>query len=262
MTDTKHSPFSLTVLGSASCVPSPVRFPSSYLLSLPAERFLVDLGSGALQRLSQTDVSYNQIDRVFVSHGHPDHLASLLPLLQALNHTPGYTHNRALSVYAPKEVEKILESSFEIYPKLRPLFPFRFVRLSDGDKIEGNGWKGYVRSLKHSAETMGLRIEVGDRTFTYSADSGRCDELIELARDADLAVLECSFRSSRTSATHLTTSDVGLIAKESRVRKLLLTHFYPEVLELPKEKIEEEVRSSGFSGELLLAEDLMKVNVV
>jgi hypothetical protein len=36
---------------------------------------------------------------------------------------------------------------------------------------------------------------------------------------------------------------------------------YPEVLEMPRKEMESEVRASGYTGELVFAEDLMVVEV-
>ena len=56
---------------------------------------------------------------------------------------------------------------------------------------------------------------------------------------------------------HLTPSLAGEIASAARVKKLVLTHFYPEC---DRADISDQCRKT-YSGPLILAEDLMRINV-
>jgi ribonuclease BN (tRNA processing enzyme) len=222
---------------------------------------LVDLGPGALQHLCKAGASYKEIASVFLSHTHPDHISSLLPLLQALNFTPGFTRSKPLFIYGSPEVQRFLECNLALNPCVRPNFPMHFITLSDGKEIVQEGWCMLPRQVAHSMGTFGFRFTVGQCTLVYGADTGPCDEIVDLAQDADLVILECSFRHHNQSPGHLTTFQAGKIATVARARRLLLTHFYPQVIETPKAEREAEVRMSGYTGEVIFAEDLMEVKV-
>jgi len=112
--------------------------------------------------------------------------------------------------------------------------------------------------LTHSDSSIGLRIEIpGGKTMVYSGDTDYCENIIQLANDASLLILECSLPEEMKVEGHLSPSLAGRIARESRCKRLLLTHFYPPCDEhdLPREVAKE------FAGEIILAEDLMEIEV-
>lgn len=263
MSNSEKAQFVVQVLGSGTCVPSASRFPPSYFVkpAVPSGGWLLDIGAGALQRLAQASESYKSLESIFISHVHADHVSGILPLLQALNFTPGFRRTEPLIIYGPHTVKQYLELNLDFSPSLRPSFPFDFVVLADRSEVSGNNWHLVSRVMKHSSPTIGFRFALGSCTLVYGADTEPCNEIMELAEEADLLILESSFRKDRPSPGHLTTSQAGEIAKTANVKKLLLSHLYPEVDGLSNEERETEVRASGFTGEVMFAEDLMKLEV-
>lgn len=66
----------------------------------------------------------------------------------------------------------------------------------------------------------------------YSGDTGPCQELVSLARDADLFLCEATWLDSEIppgARGHLTATEAGEIARAARVRQLMLTHILPGV---------------------------------
>jgi ribonuclease BN (tRNA processing enzyme) len=90
-----------------------------------------------------------------------------------------------------------------------------------------------------------------------SGDTDYCQSIVDLAREADLLVLECSFPEGRKVEGHLTPSLAGRIASESHCRRLLLTHLYPVC---DSADVVGPCRDI-FKGDIILAEDLMRVIV-
>jgi ribonuclease BN (tRNA processing enzyme) len=220
---------------------------------------MIDLGSGALQRLAEAGGSYQNLEAVLLSHNHPDHFASLLPLLQALNYTPGFVRRKPLYLYAPEETVSLLEVILEETPAMQPRFPMEVVVLSEkGELLTDFGKLAFCR-LAHSGQTTGFRFETGAHTLVYGADTGPCAELVELANAADVAIFECSFTSEVASDSHLNLHEAGRLAKIAQVRRLLLSHFYPEVASLPESEKEAQIRKSGFDGEIVFCKDLTRI---
>ncbi len=83
------------------------------------------------------------------------------------------------------------------------------------------------------------------------------ENLVTLAKDADLFICESATPDDLKVKGHLTPSLAGEIAKQASVRKLVLTHFYPECDNVD---IEKECRKT-YAGPLILAEDLMKIKL-
>lgn len=71
----------------------------------------------------------------------------------------------------------------------------------------------------------GIRISSGAVTMAYTGDTGPADELLELARDADLLLAEATLASTDTSDWgHLCATDAAQVAATAEVRQLVLTH--------------------------------------
>ena len=83
--------------------------------------------------------------------------------------------------------------------------------------------------MNHPVETYGMRISAGGRTVAYSADSGACDELVKLAREADLFLCEASYLEGDDNPPdiHLTGKEAGAHAARADVGRLVLTHLVP-----------------------------------
>jgi ribonuclease BN (tRNA processing enzyme) len=162
MSNSKKIPLVVRVLGSGTCVPLAKRFPSSYFVQQrqAARGWMLDMGTGALQRLAQAGESYEVLDNIFISHAHPDHCASLIPLLQALSATPGLQRKQLLTVFGPQHVKDYLDLNLDFASDLRPTFPFEFIVLTDGDKLLHKEWQLNIRTMKHSVPTLALRLVV------------------------------------------------------------------------------------------------------
>ncbi|HZE17796.1 MAG TPA: MBL fold metallo-hydrolase, partial [Mycobacterium sp.] len=86
------------------------------------------------------------------------------------------------------------------------------------------------RIVAHPTESYGLRFtDSAGASFVYSGDTGCCDALVELARDADVFLCEASWTHSphRPPNLHLSGTDAGRAAAQAGVRELLLTHIPP-----------------------------------
>ena len=85
--------------------------------------------------------------------------------------------------------------------------------------------------MAHPVETWGMRVEHDGAVLAYSADTGPCDALVELARGADLALVEAAFETGRDDHAppdlHLTAREAGQAATAAGVRRLVLTHLPP-----------------------------------
>jgi ribonuclease BN (tRNA processing enzyme) len=112
--------------------------------------------------------------------------------------------------------------------------------------------------VAHNEESIAYRVTSSDGySAVYTGDTDHCETIIELAKDADLLICESALPDKLRVKGHLTPSLAGDLAARADVRKLVLTHFYPEC---EKEDIAAECRKT-YSGPLVLAEDLMEIKV-
>ncbi|MEI7596673.1 MAG: ribonuclease Z [Bacteroidota bacterium] len=98
--------FSLTILGNSSATPTKDRYPSSQLLNIQNQFFLIDCGEGTQMRLKHLGIKFLKIDHVFISHLHGDHFFGLVGLISTM-HLFGRT--KVLRIYAPLALKEIIE---------------------------------------------------------------------------------------------------------------------------------------------------------
>jgi ribonuclease Z len=93
-------------------------------------------------------------------------------------------------------------------------------------------------------------------------DTRLCDGVYALAEGADLLVIEATFLQSEAALAaefgHLTAAQAARVAQESGVRRLVLTHFSQRH---PDPAVYEAEAREHFTGDLVIAEDLMRVPV-
>jgi len=112
--------------------------------------------------------------------------------------------------------------------------------------------------MAHISESVGYRIEFKDgRSIAISGDTDYCRNIVDLASEVDLLILECSFPDGKKVEGHLTPSLAGRIGLESRCKRLLLTHLYPICDQFDILKQCEQV----YKGEIILGEDLMRIKI-
>jgi ribonuclease BN (tRNA processing enzyme) len=112
--------------------------------------------------------------------------------------------------------------------------------------------------VEHNPESIAYRVTgSGGISVVYSGDTDYSDHLVMLSKDADLLICEAALPDELKVNGHLTPSLAGKIASRANVRKLVLTHFYPEC---DQANVEKECRKT-YSGPLVLAEDLMTIDI-
>jgi ribonuclease BN (tRNA processing enzyme) len=84
----------------------------------------------------------------------------------------------------------------------------------------------------HGYKNYAICIEKDSKKFVYSGDTCMNDKLVEFAKDADLFICEAGLLERDQKcirAMHLTAREAAQIAEDAGVKRLLLTHFLPDV---------------------------------
>ena len=247
----------LIILGSGSAAPSLERNCAGYVLKIDGKKILLDSGPGTMRRLLEMKISLSDIDHIFYTHLHNDHINDLGAIIWSNNY--GLNRTKQLNIYGPngiKEYTRILVNKILNPAKL--YFGLNVKQLKDS-KINIDNFSMETRQIKHSSTTRSVayKIKFEGRTFVYTGDTEYCNETIEFAKNADALLTECSTPDESKIDGHLTPSLVGSMAKKANVKHLILTHFYPEVLKINIKK----ASSREFKGKITLARDKMKISI-
>ena len=249
----------VTILGSGTCVPYARRGPAGYAVEAGGETLLVDSGSGTLGRLVQAGLDHRHLAAVLYTHTHPDHTADLAPLLFALNYTPGFERGKPLRVLGPQGFGDFLARLAELHPGIRPRsYEIELVEMADS-----RFYLGAITIESHRVEHAGLaavgyRIETEGITLAFSGDTTYCPGIVEVARGADLLVIEASSPfPDRDPGPHLTAALAGRIAAEAGARRIVLTHQYP----ICDEHDMAALATEHYDGDVVVGEDLMVLDV-
>jgi ribonuclease BN (tRNA processing enzyme) len=224
----------LTVLGCSGSTSGPGEPSSGYLLEAAGFTLALELGNGTLAELYAVRDPF-LLDGLLLSHLHPDHCAdfSALTVLRRWHPTPPvdpFVHR--LPVYAPKEAPTRLAAAYSPdeaqrdESELTDVFDFR--PLTAGVHHLGPLTVRAV-AVNHPCETYGFRFTHAGRTLAYTADTGVCEALDELATGADVLLGEASWTHSadRPTGVHLSGRELGELAARTGVGRLLITHVAP-----------------------------------
>ncbi|WP_046470158.1 MBL fold metallo-hydrolase [Allosalinactinospora lopnorensis] len=216
----------LTIIGSSGSFPGPTSPASCYLVEADDFRLVLDMGNGALGALQRYTDIY-RVDAVYLSHLHADHCFDLCSYWVARTFPHGGPKPR-IPVYGPPGVAGRMAEAYGLDPNPGMAETFEFRELAPGNLRIGP-FVVRVGRVNHPVEAFGIRLEHQGSVLTYSGDTGTCDELVELARDADLFLCEASFHDHREHPKdmHLTGSEAGEHAQRAGAEKLVLTHLVP-----------------------------------
>jgi len=252
------------VLGSGVCVPSAKRNAPGYYMQCGDENFLIDSGSGTLHSLAVNGIDYSKLDAVFYTHFHIDHIADMEPLLFAFKNDPLVKRENPLKLYGSVGLKALVDNYFnKVGQDAKPLsFDLEVIEIKDGDNVQLESCSAEAKHVKHTDNSVGYRFTTKDgKVIVFSGDSGKCQALVDLAKDADLAIFEASgpeeFFEPNNIETHLSASWAGQLAEQAGVKKLVLSHIYPATDQFPLV----ERCKKFFSGEVVLAEDNMAFDV-
>jgi len=179
---------------------------------------IIDAGFG-IRRLDKY-CDFNKSSYLFISHLHLDHICGLHLLAK-------FNFKKGLDIFIKQglknKLSRILSSDYTV-PVKKLNYKAKIIELNNNLKLP---FKLKYLPLKHSVSTLGFRFEIQGKIITFISDTGYCKNAIELAKDSDILITECSYLVGEINDNwpHLNPEIAKRIAIESNSKKLVLTHF-------------------------------------
>jgi ribonuclease Z len=257
------------------------RFGPSILVEAGKEKLLFDCGRGTTQRLGQLKVQFVEIDSLFLTHLHSDHVVGIPDLWLT-----GWVQGRKvpLRVWGPAGTEQMMSHLWEAYQfdihirrDVDEKLPAKGVVVLTKDIVQGvvyenAGIKITAFVVDHGPvkPAFGYRIDFGGHSAVLSGDTRLSENLIKFSQGADVLIHEVidpdAFRSRNPSFTpervqsviahHTTPEQAGTVFTRVKPKLAVYSHIIPgdtpNLIPLTRKT---------YSGPLELGEDLMSIEI-
>jgi ribonuclease BN (tRNA processing enzyme) len=245
--------------------------------------YVIDCGNGVARQMVKAGLDLGRIRDVFITHHHSDHDADYGNLLLLAWETDLKT---PVGTYGPPPLKRMTElflemDAYDIHiretdegrPPLAPLIRAHEIT-HGGPVMHDDNVKVTAALVQHPPVTpaFAYRFDCPDRSIVFSGDTRPSQNLIELARGADILVHEvidlqaidqvvkdeamATRLQQHLEAAHTPMSEVGRIAAKAGVKTLVLNHFVPDTPPIPDQVWYDAVKPH-FQGRLVIGRDLM-----
>jgi ribonuclease BN (tRNA processing enzyme) len=247
--------------------------------------YLVDCGDGVARQLALAKLPIRHLRAVFLTHLHSDHMAGYGPLF-LLGWTAGLS--TPVDAFGPPPLAAMTERLLDAYrfdielrmkdegrPPLAPLVRTHDVsaggEVFKDDRVRVTAALNNHPPIEHS---FAFRLDTPDRSIVISGDTTSSENVVTLARGADVLVHEVVSREfwerpgapqppsvvKHILASHTDAVEAGRTAAKAGVKTLVLSHFVPT--EGPGAPTDEQWLAAArrhFKGTVVLGRDLMEI---
>jgi ribonuclease Z len=278
----------VTLLGTGTPIVNFNRFGMSTLVEAGSQKLLFDAGRGVVLRLQQKGASIRDINAIFVTHLHSDHITGLpdlyatgaiLPLAIGGRKTP-------LDLWGPIGIENVargIEQVFtdnnrfradEIAPAATRIAAHQ---LSEGVVYERDDVKVTAFLVNHGriAPAYGFRVDHAGHAVVLSGDTAYAPNLVDEAKGVDLLVHCIAIGSARLEQLRwdfvrrfyeflANPETVAKVLAETRPRDAVFSHIslysQADIPTATEEELTSRVRA-GYDGPFVIGQDLMSFTI-
>ena len=258
--------------------------------------YLVDAGDGTAGQLAKAGLDVVDVDGLFISHNHFDHTGGVLAILGLRMQLNAHNTLRIFGPPDTKEfidgllkgMAPAMEAAYGM-PGTSWKAAVEVTELVHGSTVELEGVKVTVVENTHfsipqdanvpeKAKSLAYRFNFEDRSIVYAGDTGPSEAVEKLATGAEVLVSEMMDIPAVLSrilkgnpnmpkrvydgiewhfrAHHVLPEQVGEMAANAGVKKVVVTHMSPNVAtEEMAARYRREI-AQAFDGEIVIANDL------
>ncbi|QNK03709.1 MBL fold metallo-hydrolase [Dyella telluris] len=248
--------------------------------------YVIDCGNGVARQMVKAGLDLGSIRDVFITHQHSDHTADYGNLLWLAWSGPLHT---PVDTWGPPPLAEMTRlflamndndirtrMADEGRPPLAPLIRPHELN-GPGLVMQDARVKVTAALVQHPPvePAFAYRFDCPDRSIVFSGDTRPSENLVALARGADVLVHEVMYLPALDTliatepnatrlrehllASHTTTEQVGRIATEAGVKTLVLNHFVPGGNPPVPEETWRDAVAPHFKGRIIVGRDLMEI---
>lgn len=281
----------VTLTGTGVPHPSPGRAGPGTLVHHGDVALQFDAGRSTMLRLVEAGTDAHDLDALFVTHVHSDHLVGLADVVMTrwvarTMHPAGPLPIVAVEGVATRFAERMLDPyADDIALRIEHV-------QDDGPELDIRGfpvprtptevWRSGDGTVSVEAvavhhepvpDAVAYRVRTPAGVAVISGDTRVCTEMREFAAGADVLVHEaCRTTALQSVITgtafeqifdyHADTVALGGLAEDAGVGHLVLTHLIPPPMdETAAEAFADDIRGGGYTGELTVGDDLLTVEI-
>jgi ribonuclease Z len=260
----------VTLLGTGTPFPNAERFGSAVLVEVAGKKLLFDCGRGVVIRLTQAGVNPKEIDGLFLTHLHSDHVVGIPDLLLS-----GWFlgRDRSLPIWGPPGTRSMAEhlvQAFGFDIRIRqatpdPL-PAKGVEIDAKEVAQGEIYNdGSTRISAFLVDhgtvkpAFGYRVDSAGHSVVISGDTKFCQNLVDFARGTD-CLIHAAWSAGWENPTPpskrsiASAEDAGRVFAIVKPKLGVVYHYKDEV------GLSEAVRKE-YNGPFVIARDLMVINI-
>ena len=260
----------VTLLGTGTPFPNAERFGSAILVEVAGTKLLFDCGRGVVLRLTQAGVSPKEIDALFLTHLHSDHVVGIPDLWLS-----GWLLGRSkpLPIWGPQGTSSMarhLAQAFAFDIRIRqaapdPL-PAKAVEIDAKEIEQGEIYNdGSTRVSAFLVDhgtvkpAFGYRVDSTGHSVVISGDTKFCQNLVDFAKGTDCLIHAAWSAGGKNPAppskrSIASAEDAGRVFAIVKPKLAVVYHYKDE------EGLGDAVRKE-YNGPFVIARDLMVVNV-
>ena len=285
-----QSPIKVTLLGTGAPVPSIERFGPSILVEAGGLKLLFDCGRGASQRLWQLKTPLGQINYLFLTHLHSDHVVGIpdVWLTGWLSAAFG-RRTQPFQVFGPGGTKDMMENlvkafSWDINTRSKEKNKADSGALviatdvKEGFTWERNGVKVTSFTVRHAEfidSALGYRIDYAGHSVILSGDTRYSENLIRYAKGADVIIHEVAAANEQSMQTsplinqilgfHTSPEEAGKVFDQTKPKLAVYSHVVLLTADpaIPPPTINDLITRTKkfYSGALQVGEDLLSIEI-
>ena len=156
----------LVFLGTAGSAPTAARGTSSALLRRGGDRLLIDCGEGTQRQLLRSDAGLADLEDVFLTHHHADHVLGLPGMLKTFALRGRET---AITVHGPRGTRSLLGALRIVIGRLT--YPLEVRELEPGEVIARDDYRIEAFAVSHGLDAIGYALREDARPGRFEVDA-------------------------------------------------------------------------------------------